>query len=357
MGPIIKKWLYRLLLIFFSLLILWVTQLLWPVWKPLFNSVLLAAVPLLLSALFAYLLLPFVHFLIKAKCSNRLAVWIVFIVLAAFVGAFVQWGIPSLWEEWKNLAIHLPQIIAQLDGWNYQVSGWIAQLPEPVAQLFSEAMDRLVRRTEERLQGMMMEADHSIKWIVAISLVPFMTFYVLKDRERMGEAAISLIPSDKREHALAISHSLHTRLGGYIRGQLWLVLAVATVSFIALYLLDIPYALPLSGIMGLFNIIPYIGPILGALPAVFIAGTISFNLVVWVAVAAFVIQMLESHLLAPWIMGKNMDVHPLVIMILLLVGGELAGIIGLILAVPLYMVISIMIHISFSRKRLDRIDK
>ena len=109
--------------------------------------------------------------------------------------------------------------------------------------------------------------------------------------------------------------------------------------------------------MGIFNVIPYIGPVIGSLPAVLVASTISGNMIVWVIVVAFAIQMLESHMLSPWILGNSVHIHPVIIMILLLIGGELAGMVGLILVVPLYIVASIVIHVFLVEPRQQRIDK
>lgn len=357
MDNLLKKWLWRLVVVLLLLLCAWIISILWPVIKPVMSSIWLAVVPLFLSITIAYLLVPFVHMLKKANCSDFLAVWIVFIILFSLIGMAIQWGVPVLIGEWNHFLIHMPSIISQISSWNSTVHSWIADMPGPVSEMVSTTLNRLQGRFEDRIEGAMGGMDHSFKWIIALSLVPFMSFYLLKDRTAIGERLLRLMPAKRKEQIVKVSRELDLRLGGYVRGQLWLSLAVAAVSFAALYLIDLPYALPLAGIMGLFNVIPYIGPIIGALPAVLIASTVSGSMIIWVLVTAFGIQMLESHLLAPWIMGKNVHIHPVVIMILLLIGGELAGMIGLILAVPLFMVIAIISRSFFKVHADERIDK
>ncbi|PPA71501.1 AI-2E family transporter [Jeotgalibacillus proteolyticus] len=343
MDSHIKKWLYRVLILLLFLICCWILSFLWPYVKPVAAGVWLAVVPLLLSLLLAYLLLPFVHLLMKGKCSNRLAVWIVFIVLLALTGALFQWGIPALIREGRHFLEHLPVLAAQLASWNHIFDGWLSKMPVPISEMIKNSIEAFEVRAEKRAEAMLSGVDHSFKWIIALSLVPFMTFYLLKDRRIIGDAIVRMFPERKSKQVVLVASEINKRLGAYIRGQLWLSAAVAVFSFFLLFFIGLPYALPLSLLLGLFNIIPYIGPILGALPAVLIASTISVKMVIWVLVAAFGIQMVESHLLAPWIMGKNVHIHPVIIMLLLLVGGELAGMLGMIAVVPVYMIAAIIL--------------
>ncbi|TDL34456.1 AI-2E family transporter [Jeotgalibacillus sp. S-D1] len=357
MDNLLKKWLSRIIVVLLLLLCAWIVSILWPVIKPVLSGIWLAIVPLFLSILIAYLLVPFVHLLKKGNCSDLLAVWIVFIILFSLIGMAVQWGVPVLIREWNHFLVHMPSIMSQISSWNSTINSWIADMPGPVSEMVSKAINRLQERIENRVEGVMGGVDHSFKWIIALSLVPFMSFYLLKDRKMIGERLLRLMPVKRKDQILKVSRELDQRLGGYVRGQLWLSLAVAAVSFAALYLIDLPYALPLAGIMGVFNVIPYIGPVIGAFPAILIASTVSGSMIIWVLISAFGIQMVESHLLAPWIMGKNVHIHPVVIMILLLVGGELAGMLGLIIAVPLFMVVTIISRSFFKLHVDERIDK
>ena len=252
---------------------------------------------------------------------------------------------------------HLPTLIEQFSDWNHIVNGWLSQMPAPLREMITESIERFSYKLEKRAEDAVGEIDHSFKWIIALSLTPFMAFYLVKDRLLIGRVLMQIVPVGRKKQVLEFSHDLDQRLGGYIRGQLWLSLSVAVLSFVALFLINIPYAFPLAGIMGIFNVIPYIGPVIGSLPAVLVASTISGNLIVWVIVVAFAIQMVESHLLSPWILGNSVHIHPVMIMILLLIGGDLAGIAGLILVVPLYIVASIVIHVFLVEPRQQRIDK
>jgi predicted PurR-regulated permease PerM len=123
--------------------------------------------------------------------------------------------------------------------------------------------------------------------------------------------------------------------GAYLRGQLLLSLIVGVAATIALLFLGVPYAFVLGVFAGMAELIPMLGPILGAVPAVLVALFQPFPLVLWVGLAFLVIQQLESNLLVPRISGHAVGLHPLAAMLALLVGFELAGVVGALFAVPI----------------------
>jgi len=135
---------------------------------------------------------------------------------------------------------------------------------------------------------------------------------------------------------------LEGRLGGWARGQLGLMLVIAFANYIGLSLLGIPYALPLSILAGLLEIIPYIGPIIAAIPAVVIGFGTSPILGMAVAAMAFLIQQLENYVFVPKIMQKSAGVNPIITLLALAIGFRLAGVIGLLISVPFYIIFQVL---------------
>jgi predicted PurR-regulated permease PerM len=127
-----------------------------------------------------------------------------------------------------------------------------------------------------------------------------------------------------------------------VRGQLTVCILIGFLAYLGYWLIGMPYPLLLAGIVAVLNIIPYLGPLLAAAPAIFIAATISWKMVLLVLLINFICQILEGNVIGPNIIGKSLHLHPLVIMFALLVGGELAGIVGLILVVPLLAVVRVI---------------
>ncbi|MFQ5753452.1 MAG: AI-2E family transporter, partial [bacterium] len=179
--------------------------------------------------------------------------------------------------------------------------------------------------------------------VVGLVMMVFITFFFLKDGRRMKKTVVSWVPNRYFEMALIILHKISTQLGRYIRGQLLVAAIVGTLSIMALYLLDIRYYFFIGAMAGLANMIPYFGPLVGAIPAVIIAliDTGSFGAVAAVAVAFASIQLFENIFVSPFIVSKSVELHPLTIIIAILIGGQLMGIFGMLLAVPAASIIKV----------------
>lgn len=148
-------------------------------------------------------------------------------------------------------------------------------------------------------------------------------------------------------------------LGGYIRGQLLVCLVIGVISATLFWVFGMKYPLLLGFIIAITNIIPYFGPIIGAVPAVIIAATLSVKMVIITLIIIVVLQFVEGNILSPLIVGKSLHMHPLIIMLSLLAGGEAGGIIGLIMAVPILAILKIsLIHarkLLMNRQRTDKV--
>lgn len=161
-----------------------------------------------------------------------------------------------------------------------------------------------------------------------------------------------MTPKSWRKRGSAFLLDVDDSLGDYIRGQLLVCLILGAVAGITFWIFGLPYPLILGLISGITNVIPYFGPFIGAVPALLIAMTISVKAVLVVVITVFVLQFLEGNVLSPFIVGRSLKMHPVVIMLALLAGGELAGIVGMILAVPAAAVLKVMM-IHFLRMRTE----
>jgi predicted PurR-regulated permease PerM len=137
-------------------------------------------------------------------------------------------------------------------------------------------------------------------------------------------------------------------LGSYIRGQFIVSLCIGVLAYIGYLIIGMPYPLLMAGFVSLFDIIPYLGPFFGALPALIVASTISWKMVMLVVIVNTLCQSMESNVLSPQVVGRSMHMHPLTIIFVLLVGGELAGVVGMILAVPFYAAMKVVVQHVFA---------
>ncbi|WP_407058440.1 AI-2E family transporter [Paracerasibacillus soli] len=188
--------------------------------------------------------------------------------------------------------------------------------------------------------------------IVLLTVIPVLVFYFLNDYEKIKSYVKSLLPERYQAQCSDMIHAIDKSLGGYIRGQFIICFFVGFTTYIAFQFLGIKYPLLLAIIMGLTNIIPYFGPIIGAIPVLAITITISTKLVIYALIAIFIIQLIEGNLLSPYIVGKSTAIHPIIIIFVLLLGGQISGVLGMIFAVPILTIIKVMTNhvMTISRK-------
>lgn len=165
---------------------------------------------------------------------------------------------------------------------------------------------------------------------------PIIAFYLLVDLPHIRRVFRSLVPERARGDSMVLTRRLSVAIGGYFRGQLAVALVVGTMASIGMLIIDLPFWLIVGMIAGLFNMIPLIGPWVGAVPGIVIAFTTGGGMgqAIAVAVVMAIVQQIDNHFISPIVMQRAVKLHPAVVMLALLAGGTLAGFLGLLLAVP-----------------------
>ena len=176
-------------------------------------------------------------------------------------------------------------------------------------------------------------------------LAPIIAFYLLVDIPRLKEIAEDLIPEASNAEVHLVAHRLSAAIGGYFRGQLFVAFIVGVIASIGLAIVGLPFWLIIGMIAGLFNIIPLIGPWIGAVPGVIIALTTGGGIgtAIWVVVVMAGAQQIDNHFISPMVMQRTVKLHPAAVMLALLAGGTIGGFFGLLLAVPVTAVLKIVI--------------
>jgi len=298
-----------------------------------------------LSALLAYLLDPVVAFLEAKGLSRALATLLIFVVLGALIG----WG----------LYVLLPKITGQVNSISkYLQSGsiknlfenWDAILKEKLAFLGSpETIQNLTTKIQAALvkfqEGLFKLALSLFSALSNLAIIPFITYFLIKDGPAMKKALIKAVPNRYFEMSLNLIHKTDRQLGNYIRGQMIDAFLVGVLSIIALFILDINYYFFIGSIAGLANMIPYFGPIVGAVPAIVVSltQTSSFMPIIWIAVAFTVIQLIDNVLISPVVVARSVEIHPLLVVVVILIGGQLLGILGMLIAVPTTSILIVIV--------------
>ena len=182
-----------------------------------------------------------------------------------------------------------------------------------------------------------------IGFLFGVVSVLVIGFFWMSATERLNGSVIALLPPKSAASVRSLASELSQRAGGWVRGQVILMVFVGTVTFVGLFVLKIPYPVALATWASLMEIIPIIGPFLGAIPAIIVALTISPWLALATAILYVVIQQLENNILVPKIMERAVGLHPILVMLGVLAGGVLYGILGIVIAVPLVAAMQVLV--------------
>jgi len=179
--------------------------------------------------------------------------------------------------------------------------------------------------------------------ITFVVIVPFVAFFFLKEGHRITRNLIELVPNAYFELCLNLLHQINGQIGGYIRGQILATSVVATLAVSGLFLIDMPYALPLGLLAGLANMIPFLGPLIGIISASIVALATGGGVAVVgkVVIVFLIIQMVDNVLIQPTVVAKSVEMHPLVVLFVVMVGSQLMGIVGMLIAVPVTGIIKV----------------
>ncbi|OGX79753.1 hypothetical protein A6395_05275 [Exiguobacterium sp. SH31] len=210
------------------------------------------------------------------------------------------------------------------------IETWIRQLTDALGSLIGTVAGSLGRVLALIVSG-----------LFTLFIALFLYVFMLIDGGKLATAIVRWIPEAYEQNARQILHDMHETIKRYVRAQLIVCTFVGFFATIALWLLDVPFFLPLGLFIFATNIIPYFGPFLGAAPAVLIAFIDEPIKALYVIIAITIVQQLDANVISPLVQGKSLRVHPITITLVLLVAGRLAGIVGMLLAVPFYAVLKV----------------
>jgi len=302
--------------------------------------------PFLLAFVLAYLLAPVVELLVfHGRISRVAAILLVYALLALVITALVVYMVPILLLESVHLIKFVPTLAIGIQStWDYWL-GRFHQQPMPVAIRVA------IRSTGQHLQSQLLGAlkglVHAlfglVPGVLSVIIAPVLAFYVLKDSRRIRERFWALVPIDWRGAVYKLGYDTDRALNGFIRGQLMVAIVVGALATMWMLILGLPFALLVGVVAAVTDIIPYVGPIAGAVPAVLLGLTHSPWTSIYAAIGFVVIHQLEGTVISPKVVGDSVGLHPLVVIFAILAGGEIAGVTGLLIGVPVAAVIRVLL--------------
>lgn len=332
------------------------------IFKPLVLLVSNALLPFLVSLIMYYLLSPLVDFLDRKGMNRTLAIALLYIAIIGLIVYAVMSAIPVLQSQFNSFLANLPHFVRQV---SHNIGDWVDNTPlnVPVENLLlkleakaADIQNNLGSVIGRGLSGVTTFLSGAFSMMMTALMVPIILFFFLKDGSEFFEGFIEKLPPVWRNDIARIGIAMDVQVGSYIKGQLTVAFVNGVLMYIGFSLIGLNYAALIAIMGGFLSIIPYLGPTLTFVPALLIALTQSWAMVGKLILVWLIVQFVEGNLVEPNVMGKQLNVHPLTIIIILLVAGDLLGLFGLIFGVPLYAIIKVFVTYGYQRfkKRYNR---
>ena len=310
--------------------------------------------PVILSGLLYYLLNPIVDWMEKYKINRVLAISIVFII----IGLFIIWGlavaIPNLQRQILNFAKNVPTYLKDADKVINDLvtkrlpDDFRPQLEQVLANVSSEATMWASKISSQAVNWVSAFISSVSQVIVAIIIVPFMLFYLLRDGKGLRDYLTKFIPNKLKEPVGQVLSDVNKQLSNYVRGQVTVAIIVAIMFIIFFKIIGLRYAVTLGITAGILNLVPYLGSFLAMLPAL-VLGLIAGPVMLLKVIIVFIVeQTIEGRFVSPLILGSQLNIHPINVLFVLLTSGSMFGIWGVLLGIPVYASAKVVISAIFN---------
>jgi predicted PurR-regulated permease PerM len=311
------------------------------VW-PLQNFIIAIFFPVLISGLIYYILRKPVQWL-ERFMPKLASILIVFLLVAGLFSGFAYFAGSLLGEQISDIAENLPQKADEITEESKKVinDNKIGIVnPDEIKQ---KALNYLSKVTQNLGENLMTIFSVITSVATVLVVVPFLVFFFLKDDEKLRPYIIKLIPAEHAQEGNKILKDIDKTLFTYVTGQFIIALVDGVLMYIGYKIIGLDYALILAIFTMFLTVVPFLGPILGVLPALFVALAISPIMMLKVLLVLVIVQQLEGNLVTPQVMGKKLSIHPITVILLLIAAGSIYGFIGILIAIPLYSVVKIII--------------
>ena len=314
---------------------------------------------IVISIILAYIINPLVSYLETKKISRRFGVLIVYVgFVLIFVVLFLV-VLPKTIQELRNLFTSLPNLVNDvnlriLDSadhiekvTNIDMSRILKNIQDGIEQYLNSIQTGLVERLRSMASGMYAAFGRMVSFV----LVLILTYYFTVDKNRIKVKLYKLIPSNYRSDILYLGSEINAAMLEFVKGKLLLAVIVGVMTTIMLLILGVNFAVAIGLITIVADIIPYIGPFLAFIPAFFFSVVDSWTKAIWVSIFFVFLQWAENNLFAPKILGKRTGLHPAVVLLCIVIGGGTFGVIGMILSVPVFSILTILKNFTMMKWR------
>lgn len=299
-------------------------------------------VSLIFAFVTAYMLAPAVDLLERQGFERKWAVIVPFVTLAVGMGILVKIFSPMLMEQLQNLQENYPKYSSAVSQFVSESEGQVTKFLKNIypLDLKGSVEPQLMTWAGTFFKDL---PAYVSKSLMIVFLTPLLAFFMLLDGKGLMRNLLSLVPNNFFELALNLQYQVATQLGGFIRARIIQSILVGLVIWVGLVALGFPYALVLAVIAGILNVIPYLGPLVGVLPALIIsfANGADHGEMAWIATIYTTAQVLDMVLITPFVVAKIVDLHPITVILVIIAGSQMMGILGMVICIPVFSALKV----------------
>jgi predicted PurR-regulated permease PerM len=303
---------------------------------------------LFISLVLASALDPWVDWLQKKKIPRVLGIALIYFLIILAITFVIRLVIPPIVDELKQLARDFPIYLEK-----FTLSMSVLReytLEHGILENVKETLLNFSSKIENAAGSLFSTVTGFISGFISFVLIMVITFYMVVEENAVKKIVWSIAPEEHQPYIMQLVNRMQDKIGLWLRGQIILSVIIFLLTYLGLSILGVKYALVLALVAGLTEFVPYLGPILAAIPAVFFAFTQDPMLAVFVIVLYYIIQLFENNFIVPQLMQKVVGLNPVVSIVVLLIGFKVGGIIGAILAIPVATAIGVFAKDIFQKR-------
>ena len=320
---------------------------------PVIDFLSVVMLPVILSGLLFYLLNPLVDLMEKYKINRVLAISIIFVIIAVLLIIGLAVAIPNLQRQVVIFSQNVPSYLEDADRVIDDLvtkrlpDDFRPQLEQVLAQFSTQATAWASNISSKAVNWVSALISGTSQVIVALIIMPFMLFYLLRDGKGLRDYITQFLPNKLREPVGKVLSDVNQQLANYVRGQITVAVIVAIMFIIFFKIIGLRYAVALGVTAGVLNLVPYLGSFLAMLPAL-VLGLIAGPVMLLKVIIVFIVeQTIEGRFVSPLILGSQLNIHPITILFVLLTSGSMFGIWGVLLGIPIYASAKVVISAIF----------
>ena len=320
---------------------------------PVIDFLSVVMLPVILSGLLFYLLNPLVDLMEKYKINRVLAISIIFVIIAVLLIIGLAVAIPNLQRQVVIFAQNVPSYLEDADKVIDDLvtkrlpDDFRPQLEQVLANFSTQATAWASNISSKAVNWVSALISGTSQVIVALIIMPFMLFYLLRDGKGLRDYITQFLPNKLREPVGKVLSDVNQQLANYVRGQITVAVIVAIMFIIFFKIIGLRYAVALGVTAGVLNLVPYLGSFLAMIPAL-VLGLIAGPVMLLKVIIVFIVeQTIEGRFVSPLILGSQLNIHPITILFVLLTSGSMFGIWGVLLGIPIYASAKVVISAIF----------